>query len=278
MKGLPGIVDGVPPFESFRDRVAVVTGAASGIGRDLMFALVRRGVHVAACDLNAQKLQSAVRKAQRLDPKIRVTSHVCDVSDRLAVNKLQLDVAREHGTDRIHFLFNNAGAIGGMSFVTSPPEEWERTFAVSWSGTYNCTREFLPMLLAADQGAVVNTASVNALWASLGSRTPHSAYSSAKFAVRGFTESLVVDFQRNAPHLSAVLVLAGHVRTGMPAPPRTWKRAFDGAFADYEPVSSESAASMILEAVERGDWRVVIGDDAATVDERVRADPWSAYD
>lgn len=243
-----------------------------------MLALVHRGVHVAACDLNTEKLQSAVRRAQRLDPEIRVTSHLCDVSDRLAVRDFQRDVAREHGTDRVHFLFNNAGAIGGMSFVTSPPEEWERTFAVSWSGTYNCTREFLPMLLAADQGAVVNTASVNALWASLGSRTPHSAYSSAKFAVRGFTESLVVDFQRNAPHLSAVLVLAGHVRTGMPAPPRTWKRAFDGAFADYAPVSSDSAASMILEAVERGEWRVVIGEDAAAVDERVRADPGNAYD
>ncbi|WGD36263.1 SDR family oxidoreductase [Lysinibacter sp. HNR] len=140
-------------------------------------------------------------------------------------------------------------------------------------GTYNCTREFLPMLLAADQGAVVSTASVNALWAGLGSRTPHSAYSSAKFAVRGFTESLVVDFQRNAPHLSAVLVLAGHVRTGMPAPPRSWGRALDAVFAGYEPVSSESAASMILQAVERGEWRVIIGDDAAAVDKRVRADP-----
>lgn len=268
----------MPPFESFRDRVAVVTGAASGIGRDLMLALVRRGVHVAACDLNAGKLQSAVRRAQRLDPFARVTAHVCDVSDRLAVSEFQRDVAREHGTDRIHFLFNNAGAIGGMSFVASPPEEWDRTFAVSWSGTYNCTREFLPMLLAADQAAVVNTSSVNALWASLGSRAPHSAYSSAKFAVRGFTESLVVDFQRNAPHLSAVLVLAGHVRTAMPAPPRTWKRALDGVFVDYEPVSSESAARMILEAIERGDWRVVIGDDAAAVDKRVRADPWSVYD
>ena len=88
----------------------------------------------------------------------------------------------------------------------------------------------------------------------------------------------MVDFQRNAPHLSAVLVLAGHVRTGMPAPPRTWKRAFGGAFADYEPVSSDSAARMILDAVERGDWRVIIGDDAATVDERVRAGPWSIYE
>ncbi|MGO2550542.1 MAG: SDR family NAD(P)-dependent oxidoreductase, partial [Corynebacterium casei] len=269
---------GMHAFEDFGGRLAVVTGAASGIGRDLMLALASKGANVAACDLNEGKLQTVVRKVQRLYPTVRVTAHVCDVSDRLNVRQFQNEVASEHNTDCVHFLFNNAGAVGGMSFVSSPPEEWERTFAVSWFGTYNCTREFMPMLLAADQGAVVNTASVNALWASLGSRTPHSAYSSAKFAVRGFTESLVVDFQRNAPHLSAVLVLAGHVSTGMPAPPRTWRRALDGEFADYEPVSSESAASIILEAVQRGEWRVVIGDDAAAVDARVRADPWSVYD
>jgi NAD(P)-dependent dehydrogenase (short-subunit alcohol dehydrogenase family) len=268
----------VAEFELFSDRLAVITGAASGIGLDLMLALVQRGVHVAACDLDQRKLQSAVRRAQRLDSEVRVTAHVCDVSDRVAVKGFQREVAREHGTDHIHLLFNNAGTIGGMSFVTSPPEEWERTFAVSWSGTYNCTREFMPMLLAADQGAVVNTASVNALWGSLGPRTPHSAYSSAKFAVRGFTESLIVDFQRNAPHLSAVLVLAGHVRTGMPAPPRSWKRALSGLFAEYEPVTSEAAANAILRAVEHGSWRVIIGDDAAAIDERVRADPWNVYD
>jgi hypothetical protein len=64
----------------------------------------------------------------------------------------------------------------------------------------------------------------------------------------------------------------------MPAPPRSWKRALGGLFSEYEPVSSESAAALILDAVERGEWRVVIGDDAAAVDERVRADPWSIYE
>jgi NAD(P)-dependent dehydrogenase (short-subunit alcohol dehydrogenase family) len=268
----------VRPFDSFRDRHAVVTGAASGIGHELLIELVRRGVHVAACDLDEARLEATVRKAQRNNPAVRVTAHLHDVADRAAVGRLQQEVAAAHETDAIHLLFNNAGAVGGMSFVTSPPDEWERTFAVSWHGTYNCTREFLPMLLAADRGVVVSTASVNALWAGLGPRTPHSAYSSAKFAVRGFTESLLVDFQKNAPHLSAVLVLAGHVRTGMPAPPRTWRRAFGSLFADYQPVSSTTAADTILEAVARGEWRVVIGQDAAAVDERVRADPWTAYD
>jgi NAD(P)-dependent dehydrogenase (short-subunit alcohol dehydrogenase family) len=268
----------MPPFESFRDRRAVVTGAASGIGRDLLFKLVREGVHVAACDLDEAQLDAAVRKAQSIDPAVRVTSHVHDVTDRASVSQFQQEFSRQHETDALHLLFNNAGTVGGMSFVVSPPEEWERTFAVSWNGTYHCTREFLPMLLSADQGAVVNTASANALWASLGSRAPHSAYSSAKFAVRGFTESLLVDFEKNAPHLSAVLVLAGHVRTGMPAPPRTWRRAFGSLFADYAPVSSAAAADIILKAVARGEWRVVIGEDAAAVDERVRTDPWTAYD
>lgn len=256
----------------------MVTGAASGIGRDLLFELVRQGVHVAACDLNGAKLDAAVRKAQGINPAVRVTAHVHDVADRAAVSQFQQEVSRVHETDAIHLLFNNAGTVGGTSFVVSPPDEWERTFAVSWCGTYNCTREFLPMLLTADQGVVVNTASANALWASLGPRTPHSAYSSAKFAVRGFTESLLVDFQRNAPHLSAVLVLAGHIRTGMPAPPRTWRRALGSLFADYKPVSSSSAADTILKAVACGEWRVIIGEDAAAVDERVRVDPWTAYD
>lgn len=255
-----------------------MTGAASGIGRDLMFELVRRGAHVAACDIDDARLLAAVKRAQRLNDAVTVTAHVCDVADRAAVRQLRREVALAHETEEINLLFNNAGVVGGMSFVTAPEAEWERTFAVSWGGTYNCSREFLPMLLAAPRGAVVNIASANALWASLGRRTPHSAYSSAKFAVRGFTESLIVDFERHAPHLSAVLVLAGHVRTRIAAPPRSWRRAFDGSFADYEPVSSAAAACQILGALEEGQWRVVIGEDAAAVDQRVRAAPAEAYD
>lgn len=187
-------------------------------------------------------------------------------------------LAEAHGTVAIHLLFNNAGVVGGTSFITGRREEWDRTFAVSWSGTYLCTRAFQPMLMAANQGVVVNFSSVSGLWASLGPRSPHTAYSTAKFAVRGFTESLLVDFQAHAPHLSAVLALPGHVRTGMASPPRTWRRALGSLFADYQPVSSTAAAAAILEAVRRGDWRGVIGEDAAAVDERVRADPWTAYD
>lgn len=265
-------------FEHLEDRVAVLTGGASGIGRELLLGLVRRGTHVAVCDVDADGLDAAVRRARALAPDLRVTAHVHDVTDEDAVGRLRDEVAEQHGTQAVHLLLNNAGVVGGTSFVTGARDDWDRTFAVSWSGTYHCTRAFLPMLLAADQGVVVNTSSVSGLWASLGPRSPHTAYASAKFAVRGFTEALRVDFQANAPHLSAVLVLPGHVRTGMPSPPRTWRRALGSLFADYRPVTAAAAAETILEAVRRGDWRVVIGDDAAAVDERVRADPWTAYD
>lgn len=267
----------MPPFVRFEDRVAVVTGGASGIGRELVRQLAGLGTHVAVCDVDRARLASSVRRARAEHPGVRITAHLHDVADEQAVGRLRAEVAEEHGP-ALHLLLNNAGVVGGGSFVAGTREEWERTFAVSWSGVYLCTRTFLPMLLAADAGAVVNTASVNALWAGLGGSTPHTAYSSAKFAVRGFTESLLVDFRVHAPHLSAVLVLPGHVRTGMPSPPRSWRRAFGSLFGGYEPVSSASAAERIIAAVRAGEWRVVIGEDASAVDERVRSDPWTAYD
>ncbi len=264
-------------FDGFDGRVAVVTGGASGIGRELVVQLARAGAHVAVCDVDAEGLDAVVRKARAADPGVRISGHAHDVADGDAVARMAAEVAEAHG-DTVHLLFNNAGVVGGGSFVAGDPEEWEHTFSVAWHGVYLCTRAFLPSLLAADRGAVVNTASVNALWASLGAGTPHTAYSAAKFTIRGFTESLIDDFRANAPHLSAVLVLPGHVRTAMPAPPRSWRRALGGAFADYEPVTAADAAAAVIDALREGRWRVVIGQDAEAVDERVRADPWSAYD
>jgi NAD(P)-dependent dehydrogenase (short-subunit alcohol dehydrogenase family) len=265
-------------FSKFQNRIAVLSGAASGIGRELLLQLVRSGTHVAACDIDRDSLEAAVRRARASNPDVRVTAHVYDVSDEKSVARFRKEVAREHSSDEIHLLFNNAGVVGGGSFVVGRRDEWERTFAVSWFGTYYCTRVFLPMLIAADQGVIVNTSSVNGIWASLGTGSPHTAYSSAKFAVRGFTESLLVDLRAHAPHVSAVLVMPGHVRSGMPAPPRSWRRALNSLFADYRPTSSKQAAEAILSAITNGDWRVVIGQDAEAIDERVRAEPWTAYD
>jgi NAD(P)-dependent dehydrogenase (short-subunit alcohol dehydrogenase family) len=92
---------------------------------------------------------------------------------------------------------------------------WERIFAIDWWGVYYCARAFLPLLIASGDGVLVNTSSVNGLWASLGPGNPQTAYSAAKFAVRGFTEPLIEDLRANAPHVRVTLVLPGHVGTNI---------------------------------------------------------------
>jgi NAD(P)-dependent dehydrogenase (short-subunit alcohol dehydrogenase family) len=91
--------------------------------------------------------------------------------------------------------------------------EWERTFNICWFGVYYCTRAFLPMMLKADKGHIVNTSSVNGFWASIGPSVPHTAYCAAKFAVKGFTEALMTDLRLNAPHIKCSVVMPGHIGT-----------------------------------------------------------------
>ena len=82
-----------------------------------------------------------------------------------------------------------------------------------WGGVYNGSRAFMPLLVASDEGHIVNTSSVNGFWAALGPGTPHTAYSAAKFAVKGFTEALIIDLRLNAPHVHASVVMPGHIGT-----------------------------------------------------------------
>ena len=119
----------------------------------------------------------------------------------------------QHETDHINLLFNNAGIGGGGSFLLADREEWDRTFGVCWGGVYNCSRAFVPLLVASDAGYLVNTSSVNGFWASLGPGIAHTAYSTAKFAVKGFSEALLEDFRINAPHVKVAVVMPGHIGT-----------------------------------------------------------------
>jgi NAD(P)-dependent dehydrogenase (short-subunit alcohol dehydrogenase family) len=246
----------------------------------------------------------------------KVTTFEANVSDESQVVAFSGAVASEHATDHINLLFNNAGIGGGGSVVTDNRAMWERTFGVDWGGVYNCTRAFLPMLMAADEGHLVNTSSINGLWASLGPNTPHTAYSAAKFAVRGFSEALITDFRINAPHLHVSVVMPGHIGTsivinsgkahgrepdsldsedlarvrrqlaarGLPADQvsdedlRKGVRMMGEAFRDSAPTTAAQAATIILEGVRQNRWRILVGDDAEQLDGEVRADPEHAYD
>jgi NAD(P)-dependent dehydrogenase (short-subunit alcohol dehydrogenase family) len=206
-------------MKDFADRIAVVTGGGTGMGRELVRQLVAEGCNVAMCDLFAQTMAETKRlcELERLPQGLRITTHVADVSDDSQVQRFRDEVAEQQTTDKIHLLFNNAGIGGGGSMFTNSREEWEKTFNICWGGVYHCTRAFLPMLQRADQGHIVNTSSVNGFWASVGPRVSHTAYCAAKFAVKGFTEALITDLRLNAPHIKCSVVMPGHIGTSIVA-------------------------------------------------------------
>ena len=205
------------PVDSFAGKLAVVTGGGSGMGRELVRQLAAQGCSVAACDWHADSgaETAALARAGAL-PGVRVTSHACDVSDEAQVMRFRDELLDEHASDHVDLVFSNAG-IGGGGFVNDSREEWERTFAVDWWGVYYCARAFLPLLIASGDGVLVNTSSVNGFWAALGPGMPNHAYSTAKFAVRGFSEALIEDLRTHAPQVRVAVVMPGHVGTDIVA-------------------------------------------------------------
>jgi NAD(P)-dependent dehydrogenase (short-subunit alcohol dehydrogenase family) len=273
----------------FAGKLAVVTGGGSGMGRELVRQLAAQGCSVAACDCNAAPVADTALMAQASAADgVRVSGHTCDVSEEAQVQRFRDELVREHGVDHVDLVFSNAGIGGGASFLTSSRTEWERTFAVDWWGTYYCARTFLPLLIASGDGVLVNTSSVNGFWASLGPRMPNSAYATAKFAVKGFTESLIEDLRTNAPQVRVVLVMPGHVGTdilantrrahGAPDPENPTAARIETAFRDRARLTATAAAAIILDGVRSGAWRILVGEDAKALDAAVRARPEAAYD
>jgi NAD(P)-dependent dehydrogenase (short-subunit alcohol dehydrogenase family) len=297
--------------DGFAGRVAVVTGGGTGMGREMVLQLTADGCDVATCDVIADNLDETVALASGNAGEVLAVT--ADVSIEAQVLAFRDAVAAWRPC--VHLLFNNAGIGGGGSIVLDGREEWEKTFGVCWYGVYYNTRAFMPMLLAAPVGHVINTSSVNGFWASLGPGIPHTAYSAAKFAVKGFTEALITDFRINAPHLRASVVMPGHIGTSIAinsrkllgADPkemtteqvaqfrerlsragldvsgasdedlRVGLQAQGEAFRDNAPTSAAQATKIILDAVRADRWRVLVGDDAVILDEMVRENPEDAY-
>ena len=304
-------------MDRFDGKLAVITGGGTGMGRELARQLTSEACHVAICDLSEESMAQTRTLCERDAPNgTRVSTFLADVSEESQVLAFRDAVAEAHQTDHIHLLFNNAGIGGGGSFVLDERAEWEKTFAVCWGGVYFCTRAFLPMLLASPEGHVVNTSSVNGFWASLGPLTSHTAYSAAKFAVKGFTEALINDLRLNAPHVKVSVVMPGHIGTSivintarvLGRDPKemsddeletatAWMRRMGAEteavtpdeirqvfqqraenFRDNAPVTAAEAAKVILDGVRHERWRILIGDDAHVLDRLVREAPEDAYE
>ena len=282
-------------MKDFSGKIAVVTGGGNGMGRELTKQLAEAGCSVAICDISDEDMAETVSAAEALAPQgVRITHFRADVGKEDDVQAFADHVRTAHETDHIHLLINNAGIGGGGSFVNGPRENWERTFNVCWYGVYNNARAFMPMLVAADEGHIVNVSSVNGFWASIGPDTPHTAYSAAKFAVKGFTEALITDLRLNAPHVKASVVMPGHIGTqialntlrefGNDSAVGGGNEEYEAAkargehFRDNAITSAEDAARIILDGVRADDWRILIGPDAEAIDEAVRKTPKAAYE
>jgi len=297
-------------MENFGGKMAVVTGGGTGMGRELVRRLTANGCHVAMCDINPDNMAKTEELAlAETTHRVRLTSHVCDVADEADVLAFREQLQARHGVEHLDLVFNNAGIGGGGSFVTDEDRmAWEKTFDVCWYGVYYGSRAFLPLLVQSDEGHLVNTSSINGFWATVGPQVPHTAYCAAKFAVKGFTEALNIDLQLHAPHVTAHVVMPGHIGTeiglnstaahGGPDLERLRKNLAErGAdvdqmtdadltnlatlqgerFRDEAPTTAEQASEIILNAVRENRWRILVGDDAAVIDELVREDPESAY-
>jgi NAD(P)-dependent dehydrogenase (short-subunit alcohol dehydrogenase family) len=250
---------------TFGGKVAAVTGAGSGMGRSLAIALARRGCEVAISDIDERTLAETAR----LVSGARVTSRRVDVSKADELRAWADEAARAHG--RVNLIFNNAGIAYGATVGGFEHADFARVLDVNFWGVVNGTRAFLPHLERSGDGHVVNTSSVFGLIAFPG----HSAYNSAKFAVRGFTEALRIELEMTGAPVSATCVHPGGIKTNIARASKVHPSVaslgvvLDDAAERFEKgfrMSADDAAETILRGVQRNARRVLVGTDAHIID------------
>ncbi len=256
--------------QDMKGRVAVVTGAGSGIGRALARRLAERGCALALCDIDAERLSESAREARAAGA--HVSAHPLDVADPAAVAALPAAVLAEHG--RVSMLFNNAGValMGEFQQLTDADFQW--LFGINFWGVVNMTRAFLPALLHEPFAHVVNVSSVFGFVAPPG----QSAYAAAKFAVRGFTDSLRHELESTsvrvvAVHPGGIKTNIAHAARRAAGIPEALQRGAADAFVMAVKTTPEQAADRILQGLDKGELRIRIGADARFLDRLSRLMP-----
>jgi butyryl-CoA dehydrogenase len=246
--------------KDFNGRVAAITGAASGIGRALAIDLAGRGAHLALCDVDEVGLAETVTACEGRG--VKVTAARVDVADKAAVFAWADQVVADHG--KVNLIINNAGVAVGATVETMSYDDLEWLMGINFWGVVHGTKAFLPHLRASGEGHIVNLSSVFGLL----SIPTQSAYNAAKFAVRGFTDALRMELEIDGGHVSCTTVHPGGIKTNIAKSARL-DASLEGQNRDFDRLlrtSPESAAAVILKAVERDQRRVLIGADAKALD------------
>jgi NADP-dependent 3-hydroxy acid dehydrogenase YdfG len=267
-------------MKSFKDKVAVITGAGSGMGRYLAVLLAKDGADVCVCDVNEETLQETVDMLRKYN--VSVSSHLLDVSDKEAIESLPGKVIDQHG--KVDMVFNNAGVTTGTHFKDMDENNWDWVMGINFDGVINSTRAFIPHMVDSPEAAIVNTSSIFGMVAVPG----QTVYHATKFAVRGFTESLAMEMKETNPNLQIHCVHPGHIGTNIAADARFDEENFNqdetqasnSIFTRNAPKSQKEmgdmfreggmhpskAAEIILNGVKKNKTRIFIGLDAKLLD------------
>ena len=267
-------------MKDFMSKVAVITGAGSGMGRYLAVLLAKSGCDVVICDVNEDSLTDTAAMLKSYN--VAVSSHRLDVADEEAIKALPEKVIAQHG--KVDLVFNNAGITVDSDFSNMPESDWDKVMDVNLHGVINMTRAFLPYLKERPEAAVVNTSSIFGMIA-----VPRqSVYHATKFAVRGFTESLVKEMKGTSVQVHCVH--PGHIGTnilsaakvnpsedsdgkkGMFARPDATQEEQGEAFRQNG-MHASKAAQVILNGVRKRRSRIFVGMDAKLTDLAQRLTP-----
>jgi NAD(P)-dependent dehydrogenase (short-subunit alcohol dehydrogenase family) len=260
-------------MKSFKDKVAAITGAASGIGRALAVDLASRGCNLALSDVNEAGLEETRTLATKSG--VKVTTQKLDVSNRDAVYAWAESVVREHG--KVNLIFNNAGVALAARMEDIAAKDFEWIMGINFWGVVWGSQAFLPHLKATGDGHIINISSLFGLM----SLPTQGAYNTSKFAVRGYTEALRQELDMEGGAVSATCVHPGGIATNIAMSARVddklaerlgvdkdkARKRFDKIIQGTKPAS---AAKQILRAVERNQRRVLVGPDAKFLDGMVR--------
>lgn len=245
-----------------KDRVAVITGAGSGIGQAIAFSLARRGCQLALADINSQTLAQTVEQVKILG--VSVTGYPLDVTDRQAVAALPDRVLADHG--RVDLLINNAGIAAGGTFERMSEQDFDLVMEVNFHAVVRLTRAFMPYLRQSNKARIVNLSSLYGLV----SPPEQSAYSASKFAVRGFSNALRHELEGSGVGVTVVhpggvataIALNALVQADATSEEITQKQAF---YARQLRMPPQQAGEIIVKGIEKRKARIIVGTDAKVV-------------
>ena len=257
-------------MHSFQNKVIVITGAASGIGRALAQAFHQRGAHLALSDINMQGLEET---RSLLSGQGQVTLDVLNVADRAAFSAYAKKVVDDHG--QVDVVINNAGVALSETISNMSYDDMEWIVNINFWGVVQGTKEFLPHLLQRPEAAIVNVSSIFGIIA----LPTQGAYNATKFAVRGFTECLRLELKNSSAFVTTVhpggiktnIVRNGRMKTSM-----TGDKSLDEQAKDFEKMARTTpaqAAETIIRGLERRQRRILIGGDARLMDRLQRLMP-----